>query len=450
MGFFTEIDDSRLELLRSPVSQVTYHAGSSGVTVGLTLSNAWRILSEACGLSMPFPAVRALVRDFPAQQAKLPSIVVGVTNQETCLILRGRLRALREAGFRVTLISSPGELLRRTALSEGVESYAIPMLRRIAPIADLVSLYRMWRLLRRLKPDLSEFSTPKAGLLGTLAARFCGVPRRIYILRGLKLESTTGIKRFVLLSAEKLAAASAHEVLCNSESLRAEALVLGIAPAVKLLLLGAGSSRGVDMERYSPGRSDVRERFGIPEDEQVIGYVGRLTRDKGVPELIEAFDAILIAEPKTHLLLVGWFDASEDLLPRQVRARIVTHPRIHLTGFVEHTASFYRAMDVMVLPSWREGFPNAVLEAAASGIPVVTTLCTGSRDSVVPEVTGLLIPPGYPAAITEAVLKLLRDPELRLRMGKAARAWAQENYGDERVLGSAAAFYKRLLATALS
>jgi glycosyltransferase involved in cell wall biosynthesis len=399
-------------------------------------------------MSKPFSAVRPLVPDLPAPQT-LPGIVVGVTNHETCLVLKGRLRSLREAGFRVTLVSSPGALLGRTAAAECVEWHAVPMRRKITPIADIVSLYRLCRLLRSLKPDMAEFSTPKAGLLGMLAARLCGVPRRIYILRGLKLETTTGFKRRVLLAAERLAAACAHLVLCNSESLRAEALSLRIAPATKLLLLGAGSSRGVNTQQYSPGLSDVRRRYSIPPDAHVVGYVGRLTRDKGLPELVYAFDTILLADPGSHLLLVGWFDASEDLLGRHVRSRIESHPRIHLTGYVEDPSAYYRAMDVMVLPSWREGFPNVVLEAAATGIPVITTFSTGSRDSVVPEVTGLLIPPGYPEAISEAVLKLLRNPELRERMGKAARAWVHEHYEDERVLGSAATYYKSLLATAL-
>jgi len=187
----------------------------------------------------------------------------------------------------------------------------------------------------------------------------------------------------------------------------------------------------------------------LPPDAHVVGFVGRLTRDKGLPELVDAFDTILRVQPDSHLLLVGWFDSSEDLLGRDVRALIESHPRIHLTGYVEDPAAYYRAMDVMVLPSWREGFPNVVLEAAATGIPVITTFTTGSRDSVVPEVTGLLIPPGYPEAISEAVLKLLCDPELRERMGKAARAWVHEHYADERVLGSAANYYKSLLATAV-
>jgi glycosyltransferase involved in cell wall biosynthesis len=177
----------------------------------------------------------------------------------------------------------------------------------------------------------------------------------------------------------------------------------------------------------------------------VVGFVGRLTRDKGLPELLEAFDAILAARPDAHLLLVGWFDASEDALNDDLRSRISKHPRIHLTGFVADTAPYYRAMDVMVLPTWREGFPNAVLEAAASGIPVITTLATGSRDAVVPEVTGLLIPPGYPEAISESVLQLLRDPERCRRMGKAARAWVLDHYVNGRVLRRTVRYYKSLL-----
>lgn len=361
-------------------------------------------------------------------------------------MLRGRLRALREAGFRVTLVSGPGELLEPTCAREGVAWCAIPMRRQIALFADAVSLVRLWLLLRRLKPDLVEFSTPKAGFLGMLAAWMCGVPRRVYMLRGLKLETSTGFKRCVLLAAERAAARCAHVVLCNSESLRARALALGVAPAAKLQLLGGGSSNGVDIELYAPGESDIRERYDLPLDAPVVGFAGRLTRDKGLPELIEAFETILQAEPSAHLLLVGWFDASEDRLGGEMRRRIESHPRIRMTGYVERTAAFYRAMDVMVLPTWREGFPNAVLEAASTGIPVVTTLSTGSRDSVIPEVTGLLIPPGYPEAISEAVLKLLRDPARRRSMGRAARAWVVEHYIDDRVLGLTTEYYKSLLA----
>ncbi len=376
-----------------------------------------------------------------------PTILVGVTHAQTCLVLGARLRMLREAGFHVLLVSSPGELLDRTAEREGVERIAIPMRRGIAPFADLVALLRLWRLIGRRRPDLVEFSTPKAGLLGTVAAWLRGVPRRVYMLRGLKLETSTGLKRRILLAAERLTCRCAHVVLCNSESLRFQALALGLAPARKLSLLGEGSSNGVDIRRFSPGESDIREQFGIPDKAPVVGFVGRLTRDKGLPELVKAFDLILRAEPSARLLLVGWYDDAEDALDKELRARILRHPRTDCTGFVSDTAPYYRAMDVLVLPTWREGFPNVVLEAAATGIPVVTTECTGARDSVLPEVTGLLIPPGYPDAICEAVLRLIRDPKLRWRMGKAARAWVLKHYLQARVLGMTADYYRSLLET---
>jgi len=387
------------------------------------------------------------VQEAPAPQVRKPQhkIVVGITHPQTCLTLTGHLRSLREAGFEVTLVSGPGALSARIVEMEGVEAISIPMRRGIAVIADMATIVRLWRVLRRIKPDLTEFSTPKAGLLGTLAARFAGVPRRIYMLRGLKLERSRGFKRQVLLMSERIAAACAHVVLCNSASLRAEAVALGVCDGAKLRLLGSGSSNGVDVQRFAPGRNDLGASLGFPADSPVVGFVGRLTRDKGVPELIEAFELIRAALPKVRLLLVGWFDEAEDALSAELQERIRAHPQIHLTGFVSDTAPYYRAMDVMVLPTWREGFPNVVLEAAATGVPVVTTFATGSRDSVVPEVTGLLIPPGYPVAISEAVLRLLRDGDLRWRMGLAARAWVLEHFVDEQVLGRTAAFYRTLL-----
>jgi glycosyltransferase involved in cell wall biosynthesis len=381
----------------------------------------------------------------PHRANKLPTILVGVTHAQTCLVLGARLRALRNAGFHVLLLSSPGPLLDITAAREQVDRIELPMQRSIAPLADLVSLYRLWRLIGKCRPDLVEFSTPKAGLLGTLAARLRGVPRRVYMLRGLKLESTSGLKRRILLATERLAARCAHVVVCNSESLRAEALALRLAPTKKLRLLGEGSSNGVDVDHFCPGPSTVREQLGIPHNVPVIGFSGRMTCDKGLPELCEAFDLILCAEPSTRLMLVGWFDVAEDALDPALRERILRHPQIHCTGFIPDTAPYYRAMDVFVLPTWREGFPNVVLEAAATGLPVITTESTGARDSVLPEITGLLIPPGHPDAIYEAVIKLIRDPQRRECMGKAGRAWILEHYVEAHVVGMTVDYYKSLL-----
>jgi glycosyltransferase involved in cell wall biosynthesis len=394
---------------------------------------------------MAASVLRQHISHEPAESANRPTIVFGITHSQTCIILAGRLQTFRAAGYRVIVVSSPGDHLQRVSEEAGVEAIAVPISRHISPLSDLVSFIRLYRLLGRLKPDIVEFSTPKAGMLGTAAAMLQGVRCRIYMLRGLRLETVRGFKRWVLLSAERIASACAHVVLCNSDSLRNLALALGIAPAQKLCLLGDGSSNGVDVDRFSPGPTWVRAELGIPDKVPVIGFVGRFTRDKGLEDLFISFIFLSKSEPALHLLLVGWFDASEDALSSGLRDRILSHPRIHCTGFVADTAPYYRAMDMMVLPTWREGFPNAILEAAASGIPVISTECTGSRDAVVPEVTGLLIPPGYPEAIFESVLKLLRDSRRRKRMGRAARAWVQEHYNEQRVLTHTAAYYRSLL-----
>jgi glycosyltransferase involved in cell wall biosynthesis len=224
---------------------------------------------------------------------------------------------------------------------------------------------------------------------------------------------------------------------------------LGIAPDHKLQVLGSGSSKGVDVRHFHPGRSDVRQQFGVPSDAKVIGFVGRLTHDKGIPALIDAFDRILQVVPHSHLLLVGWFDLSDDKLDSKVRDRITRHPRIVCTGFVDDVAPYYRAMDLLILPTQREGFPNVVLEASATGIPVITTLSTGASDSVVNNETGLLVP-GDPRSISAATLGLLLDPAQRRRMGEAGRARAREQFLDQHIYSLTTAFYKDMIRTSVN
>lgn len=372
-------------------------------------------------------------------------MVIGVTSHQTCLVMGARLRALKEAGFEVTLLSSPGRFLFECAEVTGVSACPIRIARTIAPFSDLVSLVVLWRTLLRLRPQVAEFSTPKAGLLGSIAALLAGVPHRVYLLRGLKLETARGVKRWVLLKAETLAAFCVQSVLCNSESLKAQVVALGIARASKVRVLGDGSSTGVDLVRFRPGKMPSRAAHHIDEHALVIGFVGRITRDKGIPELLAAFELVKIKFPQAFLLLVGWFDEAEDAVSREVAQQLAADPQIRVTGYVEDTAPYYRVMDVMVLPSRREGFPNVILEAAASGLPVVSTLCTGARDAVVPEVTGLLVPPENSQALADAICKLLRDAHLRATMGAAARRWVARHYSMDKVLSEHAAFYKNLM-----
>lgn len=378
-------------------------------------------------------------------RASRPHILLGITSAQTSVVLKGRVRALRESGFRVTIVSSPGRELDQLVADEPADTIEIPITREIRPLHDVRSLLRLWLCLLRTRPDVVEFGTPKIGLLGMVAAVAAGIPRRIYLLRGLKLETARGRKRIILRLAECLTMACARTVLCNSRSLRTRSLELRLASPEKLQVLGEGSSVGVDTARFTPGPQSVRAQLGFAEHDRVIGFVGRLTRDKGIPELVEAFENILRLEPRSRLLLVGWWDAAEDAIDDGLRQRILQHPRITCTGFVFEPAPYYRAMDVFVLPSFREGFPNAVLEASATALPVVTTLSTGARDAVKPEVTGLLVPAGYPRAIEEAVLCLLKDGELRRRMGAAGRLWVEENYSQDQVLQLNVRYYRELL-----
>ncbi len=382
------------------------------------------------------------------REAGRPLLFVGVTSPQTCMVLTGRLRRLREAGFRVVLCCDEGDLLRETATAEGVEALTVPMRREVALWADLVALGRLTWVLRMLEPELAEFSTPKAGLLGMVAAVLAGVPRRIYVLRGLKLEGVKGWRRAVLLGCERVAAGCAQVVLCNGESLREEALQLGIGNAEKLRVLGRGSGRGVNLERFRPGRAGEREamraELGIGAEELVVGFVGRLTGDKGIPELLDAFEMVRERVPGCRLVLVGWFDEAEDRVDEAVKARVAAHAGIWHVGYVKDVERYYRGMDVLALPTHREGFPNVALEAAASGIPVVTTLATGARDAVVDGVTGVLVPVGDAAALAKALGELLAEREIRLEMGEAARRWVEENFAEERVVGKAVELYRKM------
>lgn len=374
-----------------------------------------------------------------------PLILIGVTSDQTCVVLRGRLRTLKEAGFEVIVVSSPGRWLSSVTEAEGVRAAPIVMQRVPTPWSDAVAFFRLCRLIARVRPAITDFSTPKCGLLGNLAAWLMRVPRRVYTLRGLRLESSQGFKRMVLLWAERISGWCAHTVLCNSPSLRKMAVDYRIAPAGKFALLGHGSTNGVDTERFLPGKSGVRERLGIPADAPVVGFVGRLTRHKGIQELMEAFRQILRQEPESWLLLAGWFDRSEDALDERLRVEIESHPRVTVTGAVDDPAPYYRAMDVFVLPTHREGFPNAALEAAACGLPVITTRVTGARDAVIDGETGYLIPAGSPEAIAGSVLGLVRDQVLRQRLGSSGRAWVVERYEQRQVLRLVVEFYRSLL-----
>ena len=388
----------------------------------------------------------------PIAAAAAPVLAYLVTHPMTArLLLEGQLRSLGEAGFEPVLISSPGPDLEGVAEREGARVETLAMAREIAPLRDAVALARLVRRLRRLGPAIVNAGTPKAGLLGMLAARLAGVPVRVYTLRGLRLETARGARRRLLAAAERLACASAHRVVCVSDSLRRRAVELGLVPEAKAAVLAAGSSNGVDVERFARAARD-RERtaalgaeLGLPAGAPVVGFVGRFTRDKGIVELAEAFERVARELPAARLLLVGDFEAG-DPVPAALAARLRRDPRVVLAGFVRDTAPFYPLMDVLAFPSHREGFPNAPLEAAAAGLPAVGFRVTGTVDAVVDGETGRIVAPGDAGALAAVLLDYLRDRGLRDRHGRAARERVERSFRREAVWRAWAEEYRRLLA----
>ena len=349
----------------------------------------------------------------------------------------GHGRLWRAANIRVTVISSPGPDLERFGIDEGVETVGLPMERGLSPLRDIVSLYRLWSEFQRLRPELVECGTPKAGLLGGIAARLAGVPASLYTLHGLRLETLRGWRRGLSRLAERLTVRLADETICVSPSLLRQARTLGVIPAHRGLVAGPGSAAGIDAARFAAiARQSPRS--------QTVGFVGRLTRDKGIVELVKAFDIVKRQRPDARLLLVGDFEAG-DPVPPQIREKILQDPAIRVTGFVADATPHYADIDVVALPSYREGFPLVALEAAAAARPIVAANCTGMCDAVVDTRTGLIVPIADAPALADGILQLLESPETATKMGQAARGRVLRQFQPDLIWVDKFELYGRLI-----
>lgn len=378
--------------------------------------------------------------------ARKPVLAVAVTAPVSMAFFQGQLDFLCQAGFEIVVICSPG-----WDSPAGIRYYPIPMKREISLLSDLQSLLRLIRLLMKLKPDLINAGTPKAGLLGMLAAYLCRVPVRVYTCHGLRLETLAGIKRLILTMTEKVAAFCAQRVICVSPSLREKVVQQGLAPLTKTVVIGAGSCNGIDLAKFSPvtdagTQADPLHHYGtIAPDAAFIGFVGRLTRDKGIYELISAFATLKKNFSNLYLLLVGGFEAG-DPVSDEVRDKIDRDERIINLGEVADPLPYYQMMKILVLPTYREGLPTVLLEAGAMGIPVVATRATGCIDIVHDGETGLLVDIGDVNALTAKLELLLQDEGLAKKLGHNARKRMNELYRQELVWENIANFYWRLLS----
>lgn len=376
-----------------------------------------------------------------------PRLVCMATDAITTrTVLAGQLGFLQQSGFDVTLIASPGTDLEAAAQREGIEHVPVPMSREIAPAQDWKSLRYLKDVLLEIAPDIVNAGTPKAGLLGMLAATWARVPIRIYTLRGLRMETAIGAKRWLLTTTEKLASRCAHKVICVSPSLREAFIQNRLGSSAKAVVLGGGSSNGVNAERFASTPAvqaqalDIRRSMGIADNAPVLGFVGRLVRDKGVEELFTLYQALQCEHPELHLMLVGGFEDGDPVSTR-LKHEIWADPRVHITGFVNDTSAYYSAFDLLVFPSHREGLPNVPLEAACAGRPTAGFAATGTIDAVLNGQTGTLVSVGDSKGLTQCVRQYLSDPLLLARHGKAALDRVQKEFRREVIWQALADLY---------
>lgn len=368
----------------------------------------------------------------------MPRIVCVTTVPQTLVFFRGQLRYLQSKGFDVYVISSPGSELTKFGQQESVHTYGVRMARKPAPLADVMSLVSLTALFREIRPLIVHAHTPKAGLLAMIAGAICRVPVRLYTIHGLPFMTRKGLTRSLLRYAESTTCHLAKKVYAVSQSIASCAVSESVVSPSKIKVLGHGSINGVDTEgrfnpsRFAEKRDFLRHQLGIPAHARTIGFVGRIVQDKGILELATAWSNLRREYEDVRLILAGDFE-EEDPVPTTVRDELLSDPRVHFLGWVDDPAWVFSVIDVLVLPSRREGFGVVAIEAAAMEVPVVACKIPGCVDAVQDGVTGKLVPAEEPQALTEAIKLYLNDATLRKEHGRAGRERARMLFRPETI-----------------
>lgn len=347
--------------------------------------------------------------------------------------LRSQIQATVAAGHDVTLISSDGPEMSALRQSTAASFCMIDMARTISPWRDIRSLWRLYRHFRHARYDIVHSTTPKAGLLCAVAGWLANVPIRLHTFTGQPWVELHGMTRVLAKAADWLTARLNTMNFADSSSQRDFLVSMGVCRLGKVSVIGSGSLAGVDVRRFDRGlvqRSfqNMREHLAIADDAIVIVFVGRLVRDKGVVELVHAHQALRKQYADLKLVLVGPQEPDRDPLPAEVIQMIEQDDSIFSVGYTDQPEAYLVGADIFCLPSYREGFGNVVIEAAAVGVPAVGTDIVGLRDAIVHEKTGLLVPAKNVEALKNGLARMLEDSTLRQYFGEQAHARATSLY----------------------
>ncbi|MCH7399129.1 glycosyltransferase family 4 protein [Belliella sp. DSM 107340] len=324
------------------------------------------------------------------------------------LLLSGQMKFMKDAGWEVLMVSADGREIQEITKKEESPHHIIPFTRSITPFWDLYCLWLLFKLFRKEKPDIVHTHTPKAGLLGMIAAKFAGVKIRIHTVAGMPYMAADKNKKSLLMKAEKWTFSYATEVWPNSESLQKFILSEKLVDSSKVRIVGSGSSNGVDLNVFN--RQSLKENHLVAatmrilpgENEFIILGVGRLVKDKGIEDLVKAFLSSKIVN-KSKLVLLGSFEQDLDPIDDQILRQIQDHPKIIQIEWTDHVSHYMAISDILVHASHREGFPNVLLEAAAMQLPIICSNIIGNKDIVNDRKSGLMFPVGKTDVIKDAL-----------------------------------------------
>jgi glycosyltransferase involved in cell wall biosynthesis len=385
---------------------------------------------------------------------KYPPRLIRVTTAPISLsvLLPGQMKFMSEKGMQVTMISSDGPELLRVLERECCWHIIVPMTRRLSPFQDFVCLWKLYLLFRREKPDIVHSHTPKAGLLAMLAAKLAGVKHRIHTVGGLRYATTKGILRSVLVSMERLTGWAATEVWPNSFSMFRVIKDKELVAEDKLRIIGKGSSNGVDIKKFNrelldiEKRSEISKRFNYEAGIYNYLFVGRIVQDKGIKELVGAFDRVNQIYPNCRLVMVGDFEDEVDPVSGDTRKGMILNKNIIVTGWSNAVNYHMSLCDVLIHPSHREGFPNVLMQAGAASLPVICSEIDGNTDIIKDGETGIIFPCGDEQALFDSMMFAIQNRGVMSAYADHLHRHIVEGYSSEFVHAELFKNYQRLLA----
>ena len=364
-------------------------------------------------------------------------------------LLRGQSRFMSEH-FEVVGVSGDGNALAEVRQNEGIRTHVVEMTRSITPFKDLKATYQLYKFFKAEKPFIVHTHTPKAGTLGMLAARLAGVPHRLHTIAGLPLLEVTGQKRKLLNWVEKFTYSCATKVLPNSYGLEQIIIENKFAAPEKLVVIGNGSSNGIDTEHYDTvhvsedKRKDLKLELGITENDIVFIFIGRIVQDKGITELVEAFHRLSKKTLHCKLLLVGPSENHLDPLSPETEELIANNNQILALGVQKDIRPYVAISHVLTFPSYREGFPNVVLQCSCMELPCIVSNINGCNEVIQDQLNGLIIPVKNDLALEQAMQFMIDYPEKRQDMIRHTRHRIIERYEQQFVWKELLKFYKSL------